>query len=115
MKTRTTTGPEFSSNLPSLPGMQALILSILSDKREMYGLEMVTRSNGALARGTVYVTLSRMEDKGLLESRKEIVRKGLGGPPRRLYKQTEFGKRVFAAHRRFARTLSALVPMTTPG
>ena len=30
----------------------------------MYGLELVTESEGALKRGTVYVTLGRLEEKG---------------------------------------------------
>ena len=37
----------------------------------MYGLQLVEQSEGALKRGTVYVTLGRMEAKGLVESEQE--------------------------------------------
>jgi len=35
----------------------------------MYGLQLVHESNGQVKRGTVYVTLFRMEEKGLVLSR----------------------------------------------
>jgi DNA-binding PadR family transcriptional regulator len=49
---------------------ELLILGLLRDEPAgMYGLELVAASNGALKRGTVYVTLTRMEDKGFIRSR----------------------------------------------
>ena len=56
------------ARLPSLSGKEGLILDLLGRSREMYGLELVTASVGELKRGTVYVTLGRMEAKGLVES-----------------------------------------------
>lgn len=64
---------------------------------------MVERSGGALKRGTVYVTLGRMVEKGYLESRTEPVPEGGIGLPRRLYSATAFGRRVLDAS-----TLAAL-------
>ncbi len=56
------------SVFPRLSPKEALILDLLRGG-EMYGLELVTSSDGALKRGTVYVTLGRMEEKGLIVSR----------------------------------------------
>ncbi|MFI4869433.1 MAG: PadR family transcriptional regulator [Steroidobacterales bacterium] len=56
------------ANFPS--NTELLILGLLRDRPGgMYGLELVEASGGALKRGTVYVTLSRMEDKGFIKSR----------------------------------------------
>ena len=84
---------------------ETLILELLSAGRKLYGLELVEASDGALKRGTVYVTLSRMEDKGYVSSRldAETVRAGL---PRRLYRPTAFGKRLLEASRLFSRRLA---------
>jgi len=51
-------------------------------------------AGGELKRGTVYVTLNRMEDKGLVES--ELEKDGLNevGLPRRLYKLSGHGARI---------------------
>ena len=43
----------------------------------MFGLQLVEQSNGGLKRGTVYVTLGRMQDKGYVESRTEERRRAL--------------------------------------
>ena len=64
--------------------------------KRMYGLELVDRSNGALKRGTIYVTLSRLEDKGYVTSEREEEKPGVA-TPRRLYKTTGEGARVFRA------------------
>jgi PadR family transcriptional regulator, regulatory protein PadR len=76
---------------------EELILDLLVNgrKRELYGLEMVKLSDGELKRGTVYVTLQRMEDKGLVESREEENTPEYVGIPRRLYKPTGLGARAF--------------------
>ena len=53
--------------LPSMSATESLILEQLRD-RERYGLELVEASNGRLKRGSVYVTLARMEAKGFVTS-----------------------------------------------
>ena len=78
--------------LPRLSGTESLILDLLRS-RDMYGLELVTESEGALKRGTVYVTLGRMEEKGYVLSRLEERHAGAIGLPRRLYRVTAFGLR----------------------
>lgn len=73
----------------------------------MYGLQLVDRSEGALKRGTVYVTLGRMEAKGLLHSEQEALPAGGIGLPRRLYRPTALGERVLRAWAAYARELAA--------
>ena len=81
-----------------IPSKEALILELLISKPERYGLELVTASRGRLKRGTVYVTLGRMEDKGFITSRLEDAPEGAGGLPRRVYSPTSAGRSVFKAY-----------------
>ena len=85
-------------DVPRLSPTERLILELLTDE-EMFGLQLVDRSGGALKRGTVYVTLGRMEEKGYVTSRPEESPEGAGGLPRRLYRPTPYGMRVHAACR----------------
>ncbi len=88
---------EAEERVPSLSGKEALVLELLLENptKEMYGLEMVAGSRNRLKRGTVYVTLDRMEDKGYVESRQEKPRPDQSGLPRRLYRVTGYGQKVF--------------------
>ena len=81
--------------MKGLPQKEAVILSLLIGSGDTYGLDLVERSNGQLRRGTVYVTLNRMEDKGLVESWTESAKAGEQGPPRRCYRATGEGKAAF--------------------
>lgn len=78
---------------PRLSGKEYLILDQLRSETERFGLEMVTGSDGALKRGTIYVTLSRMIEKGYVKSRQEKSPKD-PGMPRRLYAITGEGLRA---------------------
>jgi DNA-binding PadR family transcriptional regulator len=81
-----------------LSKIEALILRMLVEQQEMFGLEMISKSAGVLKRGTIYVTLGRMQDKGLIES-KQVVRPAPQiGIPRRLYSISALGNRALAAH-----------------
>ena len=91
--------------VPTLPPKEALILDLLADGRERYGLELVAASKRRLKRGTVYVTLGRMEEKGFLTSRLEEAPADAGGMPRRLYEATALGRRVLEAYSHVARLL----------
>jgi PadR family transcriptional regulator len=82
---------------PSLSHKALLILDLLCGGGEMYGLQLVAASNRELKRGTVYVTLGRMEDKGYIVSRLEDAPAAAGGLPRRMYAATPLGRRVLAA------------------
>jgi len=76
--------------LPRLPDKEYVVLDLLRGGVERFGLEMVKESNGTLKRGTVYVTLNRMVEKGYLTSRHEKSPKD-PGMPRRLYAITGEG------------------------
>ena len=72
----------------------------------MYGLELVAASRGGLKRGTVYVTLGRMEKKGYITSEQEAAPAPAGGLPRRVYQPTALGRRVFRAWTQVRRRLA---------
>lgn len=85
------------NELPRLSATERLIVELLAAHEELFGLRMVELSDGRLKRGTVYVTLGRMQEKGYLESRQEPLPEGAIGLPRRLYRPTGFAMRVLAA------------------
>jgi DNA-binding PadR family transcriptional regulator len=76
---------------------ELLILRLLKNEPTgMYGLEFVKASDNTLKRGTVYVTLGRMEEKGFVRSRvkRESDHPGL---PRPRYTITALGERALQA------------------
>lgn len=79
-----------------LSSVEALILQSLVARGELYGAELVRDSGGKIKRGTVYVTLQRMEDKGLVESKQEQTTLNHIGLPRRRYKATGVGAQVLS-------------------
>jgi PadR family transcriptional regulator PadR len=83
---------------------ESLVMALLG-RGERYGLELVDASSGALKRGSVYVTLARMEEKGFVESWQEDRAPHASGPPRRLYRATPYGLKV---HEAFATLREAL-------
>jgi len=87
------------SDLPRFSATERLIVELLTEHEELFGLRMVELSDGRLKRGTIYVTLGRMHEKGYLESRQEPLPEGAIGLPRRLYRPTGFAMRVLAAWR----------------
>ena len=84
------------SQLPSMSRTESLVMDLLRG-RERYGLELVEASDGLLKRGSVYVTLARMEEKGFVDSRQEERGQGASGLPRRLYRATPYGRKVHGA------------------
>jgi DNA-binding PadR family transcriptional regulator len=78
---------------------EGTILTLLASRGPCYGLELVDASRGRLKRGGIYVTLGRMEEKGLVTSKP-----GEGG--RRLYRPTALGERALVAAQIFAGTIS---------
>ncbi len=77
--------------MPKLSTKEAVILDLLVNQGSMYGLEMI-RASDELKRGTVYVTLGRMAEKGYVKSYLENAPEG--GVARRVYQATGHGKRV---------------------
>ena len=92
--------------IPRLSATERLILDLLRES-ELFGLQLVDRSEGTLKRGTVYVTLGRMQDKGYVESRTEPLPAGAIGLPRRWYRPTEYGLRVLDAWTMAAQNFAA--------
>ena len=75
---------------------ELLVLELLVHQ-ELYGLQLVAASRGRLKRGTIYVTLGRMEEKGYITSTLDAPPSGTGGLPRRIYAVTALGRRMFTA------------------
>lgn len=78
-----------------LPASERVILTLLTSRGPCYGLELVEASRGKLKRGGIYVTLGRMEEKGLVRSEAAD-----GG--RRVYRPTGLGERALLAARVFS-------------
>jgi DNA-binding PadR family transcriptional regulator len=81
--------------VPRLSPVEAEILRLLVQHREMYGLELVAASD-VLKRGTIYVTLGRMAEKGFVSSR-TVKLANERGLPRRLFSLTGLGERAIRA------------------
>jgi DNA-binding PadR family transcriptional regulator len=94
------------ADVSSLPGKERLILELLLGSGPLYGLRLVELSDGELKRGTVYVTLGRLEAKGLVASEQEAAQPGAIGLPRRIYSITGLGERLLAAWTTFAKELA---------
>jgi PadR family transcriptional regulator len=94
------------ARLPTITGKERVILELLVADGAKYGLQLVDDSRGRLKRGTVYVTLGRMEDKGLVSSQHQASRRDGGTIPRRMYHATAHGRRVLAAWTAVARALA---------
>ena len=86
-----------SERLPSISPVESLVLDLV-ESRERYCLELVDLAGGRLKRGSVYVTLGRMEAKGFVTSRQEERAAGAIGLPRRLYRATPYGLKVRDAY-----------------
>ena len=88
-----------NEQLPQFSATERLIIELLAAHDELFGLQMVELSGRRLKRGTVYVTLGRMQEKGYLESRQEPLPPGAIGLPRRLYRPTGLALRALDAWR----------------
>lgn len=83
--------------IPRLSPKERVVLNLLVQNGEMYGLQMVKAEPKQLKRGAIYVMLSRMSDKGFVESRlvdDEI----LPGKKRPRYRITGLGSRMLQTH-----------------
>ena len=78
---------------PTMSDTEAYIIQALVVGGEMYGLELMKQSEGRLKRGTIYVTLHRMQEKGFVDSKPDPDHTG-PGLQRRLYTASGLGQRV---------------------
>src|SRR5436305_2688926 len=83
--------------IPRLASTERLILNRLTQRGEEFALRLADRSGGALKRGTVYITLQRMESKGYVESSLEPPTEGVMRRPRRWYRPSQYGLQVLNA------------------
>jgi len=88
-----------ADHIVRLSPKEKVILTLLTKagRKGSYGLQLVQQSSGELRPGTIYVTLERMQAKGLVESKQEERSPGMSGIPRRIYSATWYGLRVFQA------------------
>lgn len=82
---------------------------LVGEPKGLYGLELVKKSDGKLKRGSVYVLLSRLEDKGYLKVRTTAAPDGAGGMPRRQYKLDGAGQKVMREYEMMRERLEGAV------
>lgn len=76
---------------------ELLVLRLLRDvPAGMYGLQLIEASDRKLKRGTIYVTLGRLQEKGFVDSRTPR-QSNHAGLPRPIYKLNGAGERALAA------------------
>jgi DNA-binding PadR family transcriptional regulator len=87
--------------MKDLTTREALILAILRDG-EKYGRELRSEYEGKAGRkmplGSLYTTLARMEEKGLVRSRVGEATTRRGGNRRSYYQVSAIGQRALKAH-----------------
>jgi DNA-binding PadR family transcriptional regulator len=102
--------PEPESLLPLPPATFQILLALVDEERHGYAImkEVAERTEGAvrLGPGTLYGSLKRLLDAGLVAEVGERADPGLGDERRRFYKITSFGMSVARAE---ARRLEAMV------
>src|SRR5262245_34966859 len=82
----------------TLSTTELLVLDLLESETRI-GQELVEASDGRLKRGSIYVTLARMEVKGLVDPQREETHNGAMGLPRRRYRATPYGLKARDASR----------------
>ena len=82
---------------------QVVLLAAMHLGDDAYGAnvseEIEVRTDRKVSRGALYVTLDRLEDKGLVRSRLADLKDNRGGRPRRYIKVTAAGVRALRASR----------------
>lgn len=71
----------------------------------MQALSEITGGRETILPGTLYAALARMVDDGMIETREGPADDSSGGPKRRYYRRTEFGRAVARAESERLRAL----------
>ena len=83
---------------PLSPPVFQILLALGDDVLHGYGImqrfEELTRGADQLLPGTLYVTLARMVELGLIEAARPPAREQSGGAPRRYYRMTARGRAI---------------------
>lgn len=94
-------GASPESHLPLSPTVYHVLLALGEAARHGYGIigafEELTGGAETLLPGTLYATLSRMTESGMVEEVEGPSEESSGGPPRRYYRATPFGRAVARA------------------
>lgn len=103
--------PHPEDQLPLSPQFYHVFLALGRDTLHGYGIiqafEAMTQGQETLLPGSLYGTLSRMAESGLLEEAEAPPDEKSGGPKRRYYRVTEYGRAVARAEsRRLERLLA---------
>lgn len=112
--------------LPLTPAVLHIMLALLDGERHGYGImqEIAQRTGGKMRMGpgTLYGSLKRMIEDGLIEESGERPDPGLDDERRRYYRLTAFGQRVIHAEIRrleqiiqFAHAKQLVANPETPG
>lgn len=103
-------GREPEELLPLTPAVFNILLALADGERHGYAIikevEASTEGKMRLGPGTLYGSIKRMLDEGVIEESDERPDPGMDDERRRYYRLTEFGRRVAVAE---ARRLSQLV------
>jgi DNA-binding PadR family transcriptional regulator len=87
------------------------VVLALGDGESMHGyaimqaISAMTDGRETILPGTLYAALARMVDEGLVEERNIHGGDSSGGPPRRYYRRTSFGRAVARAESERLRAL----------
>ncbi len=79
------------------PAEMGVMQHLQTMPRGAYGLQIVAKSRGAVNRGSVYVLLGRLEEKGFVRVIRPKADPDYPGHPRPMYQLTADGSRVLAA------------------
>jgi DNA-binding PadR family transcriptional regulator len=87
--------------LPLTPAVLHILLALADEERHGYGImkEVEGRTGGEvrLGPGTLYGSIKRMREDGMIEESDERPDPALDDERRRYYRLTDFGRRVLAA------------------
>ena len=94
----------------TLSKQEEVILEMLFGGQDLYGLEMIQKSEGKLKLGSVYVYLAKLEKNKLVSSKLEPLREGEYGKPGRLYEITGSGKAVYQHWQTYKQSIASWLP-----
>jgi DNA-binding PadR family transcriptional regulator len=108
--TRTSADP--AAHLPLKHATYCVLLALADGELHGYAimqtLAQMTHGRESILPGTLYAALARMADEGLVEAREGPADDASGGPKRRYYRRTSFGRAVARAESERLRALLAI-------
>ena len=95
--------------IPLKPSTYQVLLALGDESMHGYAImqavKEMTNGSETILPGTLYAALARMVDEGLVEEREVSSEDASGGPPRRYYRRTTFGRAVARAESERLRAL----------